>query len=405
VLILTINCGSSSLKVDLLDYAENRPDIRVGSISVFGIGSEPKARARFGESAAEAMPILAGGYGEATVAALVQFRQRRLLSHLSAAGHRVVHGGSALTGPTLLDEPVLSAIAEASELAPLHNQPAIEAIHACREVLGPALPMVATFDTAFFRGLPAIASTYAIPRDLASKFGIRRYGFHGLAHRYMSQRFQEISGRRDARLVTLQLGAGCSAAAIRGGAPVDTSMGFTPLEGLVMATRSGDIDPTIPGYVAARTGMTMAEVEEMLNERSGLLGLSGATRDAQRLLEAEAAGDEGARLALDVFCYRIRKYIGAYAAALGGLDGIVFGGGIGENSADLRERIASGFQWLGLDLDGGRNRNVTGDSGRISSDSSALDCYVVRVDEAPIIARDTAACLSASKEAADDTEC
>jgi acetate kinase len=254
---------------------------------------------------------------------------------------------------------------------------------------------VATFDTAFHRTLPERASRYAIPLELADKHRIRRYGFHGLAHRYMTERYAAITATplEQVKLVTLQLGNGCSATAIEGGRSVDTSMGFTPLEGLIMGTRSGDVDPSLAGILARREGVDIEEAEAWLNTRSGLLGVSGRSSDMRELLEAEANGDDRAALAVDMFCYRARKYVGAYLAALDGADAVVFGGGIGENAPPVRARICAGMEWCGLTLDEGRNARTVGCEGRISTDDSRVHAYVIQVNEAAVIARDTVRCL------------
>ncbi|MDY6917699.1 MAG: acetate/propionate family kinase, partial [Chloroflexota bacterium] len=314
---------------------------------------------------------------------------------LSGVGHRVVHGGSRFVEPTLIDEHVIDAIETAGELAPLHNRPALNAIRAARAMAGTGVPMVAVFDTAFHNTMPQAAALYAIPPELASRHRIRRYGFHGLAHRYMAERYAAATSTPAAttRLVTLHLGNGCSATAIEGGRSVDTSMGFTPLEGLVMGTRSGDIDPSVLGYLARSEGVDFAEVEEWLNTRSGLLGLSGRSRDMRELLEAESAGDAAAALAIDMFCYRARKYVGAYLAVLHGADAVLFGGGIGENAPAVRARICAGLEWCGLRLDRERNSSTVGTEGRITADDAPVHACVVPVDEASVIVSDTAGCL------------
>jgi acetate kinase len=257
--------------------------------------------------------------------------------------------------------------------------------------------MVAVFDTAFHRSLPIVASRYAIPQELADKHHIQRYGFHGIAHRYLAERCAARMGRplEDLKLITLQLGNGCSAAAVAAGRSVDTSMGLTPLEGLIMGTRSGDIDPSLPGFLARREGVAVEEVDRWLNHRSGLLGLSGRSQDMRELLHAEQEGDAGASLAIDMFCYRARKYVGAYLAVLGGADAVVFGGGIGENAPAVRARICSGMDWCGLSLDPGRNAGTIGREGRISAEGAGLEAHVLPVDEASVIARETRHCLSA----------
>jgi len=285
----------------------------------------------------------------------------------------------------------MNASATLGNLAPLHNSPSLEAIQAAREVLGPSVPQLAIFDTAFHRLLPERASCYAIPYQMAAKHNIRRYGFHGLAHRYMTERYAAMMATPldEVKIITLQLGNGCSATAVAGGRSVDTSMGLTPLEGLMMGTRSGDVDPSLTIFLARWEGVTAEEVEYWLNTKSGLLGVSGRSRDMRELLKAECQGDVHAALAVEMFCYRVKKYIGSYLAALGGVSGIVFGGGIGENAPEVRARILDGMEWCGLKLDEKRNVDTKGVEGCISTDNATLHAYVIPVNEASIIARDT----------------
>jgi len=248
------------------------------------------------------------------------------------------------------------------------------------------------FDTAFHQTMPPAAYTYAIDRAVAAKHRVRRYGFHGTSHRYVAYRWRKLAGRtkEQTNLVTLHLGNGCSACAIKGGKSIDTSMGMTPLEGLVMGTRSGDIDPAILDFVSAKEGLTLHELDSMLNKQSGLLGLSGLTADMRELLAEEAEHDDRrARLAVDMFCYRVKKYLGAYLAAMNGADAIVFAGGIGENSAEVRARICTGLDWLGIALDPARNAATTGTEGRIDRDGTRLEVWVIPTDEELLIARDT----------------
>ncbi|MDO8567937.1 MAG: acetate/propionate family kinase [Dehalococcoidales bacterium] len=320
-----------------------------------------------------------------------------LLEHdgLEAVGHRVVHGGELFVKPTSINDEVINAIESISHLAPLHNEPALSAIRTAREILGSAIPQVAVFDTSFHHTLPERAARYAIPTALAEKHHIHRYGFHGLAHRYMTERYAAITATpvEQIKLVTLQLGNGCSATAVENGRSVDTSMGFTPLEGLVMGTRSGDVDPSLAGFLARAEKVDVGEVERWLNTRSGLLGISGYSNDMRELLEAEARGNALAALAVDMFCYRVRKYVGAYLTVLGGADAIVFGGGIGENAPQVRARICGGMEWCGLILDQHRNTIAIGSESRVSADNSKIHAYVIPVDEGAIIARDTMWCL------------
>jgi acetate kinase len=289
----------------------------------------------------------------------------------------------------------MSYIEALGELAPLHNLPALAAIRAALRAMNPPVPMVAVFDTAFHRTMPERASLYPIPRELSEKHGIRRYGFHGTAHVCMVERYCALAATpvEDTRLITLQLGNGCSATAVSGGRSVDTSMGFTPLEGLMMGTRSGSVDPSLVGFLARREGVDTAEAEEWLNKRSGLLGISRTSRDVRELLDAEESGDRSAALALEMFCERVRKQIGAYLTVLGGADAIVFGGGIGENAPPIRERVLSDMGWCGLDLDPVRNANAVGVETRITAEGSRIHAYVVSVDEETRIATETASLL------------
>jgi acetate kinase len=313
---------------------------------------------------------------------------------VEAVGHRVVHGGARFTVPTPIDDAVLEAIEALETLAPLHNRPSLAGIRACQGALKPAVPMVAVFDTAFHAALPERAASYAIPWELARRHGIRRFGFHGISYAWATLRAAALLGRAadDVRLVVLHLGNGASAAAIRDGRSVDTSMGLTPLEGLVMGTRSGDLDPALVGYLVRVERADVAEVEAWLNERSGLVGLAGGSGDVRDLLARER-DDARARLALDVFCHRARKYLGAYLAVLGGADAVVFTGGIGTHQPEIRRRIAGGLEWCGLALDGDRNAATHGE-GVISAPGAAIRALVVAADEERIIAHETAACLA-----------
>jgi acetate kinase len=389
--VLALNCGSATLKFGLFaSPTPAEPGQRLARGVVDGIGGHATLAFAAGEARFEEQgPI--DDHGGATRQVLEWLSTERF--RIDAAGHRVVHGGAAFGEPVLVDESVVATLQAESALAPLHNQPALAALRAARRFLGEKRPQVATFDTTFHRTLPDRASIYAIPRDLARRHGIRRYGFHGLAHRYMAERAAELVGKplADTRLITLQLGSGCSAAAVEAGRCVDTSMGLTPLEGLVMGTRSGDLDPAIPGVIARREEVELETVDDWLNHRSGLLGLSGTSADVRDLLAAE---DPDSILALDVYCYRVRKYLGAYLAALGGADAVVFGGGVGEHQAPIRERVCADMGWAGIELDSVRNQAAGGAEIRISAERSPVSVWVVPVDEESVIARDVAACLA-----------
>jgi acetate kinase len=304
-----------------------------------------------------------------------------------------VHGGEHLQQSARIDAAVLAAIEECIELAPLHNPANLKGIRAARAILGEGVPDVAVFDTAFHATMPEVAYLYGIPYQYYRRFKVRRYGFHGTSHRYVAYRYRKLRGipKEKVNIVTLHLGNGCSACAIREGRSFDTSMGFTPLEGLVMGTRSGDIDPSIVEYLSEKEGVSLQETTAILNRQSGLLGISGLTADMRDLLAEEAEHDDRrARLAIDVFCHRARKYIGAYVAALGPAEAVIFSGGIGENSPEVRARICAGLECLGLALDAGRNAALAdGRAGPITKEGSRLAAWVIPTDEELLIARDT----------------
>jgi acetate kinase len=312
---------------------------------------------------------------------------------IGAVGHRVVHGGERFQSSVLIDDEVIEGIEANIALAPLHNPANLQGYNAARAVL-PDAPQVAVFDTAFHQTMPEPAFLYALPYSLYQRFGIRRFGFHGTSHRFVSGRLAALLGREaddpDLRLITCHLGNGCSVCAVRGGKSVDTSMGFTPLEGLVMGTRCGDLDPAALLFIMGREEIGAAEASALMNKHSGLLGLSGLSHDMRTLLEAEEKGNERARLAIDLFCYRLRKYIGAYVAALGGADAIAFAGGIGENAPAVRERTLQGLDALGLALDPARNAEARGREEEISPEGAKPRVFVVPTNEELMIARDAA---------------
>jgi len=408
--VLAINSGSSSLKFKVIEFdespktaarftASNRYE---GSIEDIGPAAKMVLRPAGKTVIQTTGPV--STHAEAVRCMMQMLEESSRLDgrdlRVDAVGHRVVHGGEQFREPVVIDDDVVAAIDRLAEWAPLHNPGSIAGIEGARAVLGLDIPMVAVFDTAFHRSIPPRAATYAIDLDLARKHGIHRYGFHGIAHASLAGICAAAVNHPLAqlRLITLQLGNGCSATAIDGGRSVDTSMGFTPLEGLVMGTRSGDLDPAVVGHLARREGLSVDEVERLLNEHSGLLGISGLSRDMRELLNAaEGKPDSRAALALDIFCYRVRKYIGAYLAVLGGADGVVFGGGIGERSAVIRARICEGMDWCGLRLDPLRNeaaREIApGDAIKISEEGVPLVCYVAGGDEELEIARATFECI------------
>src|SRR3990170_318134 len=393
--ILVINSGSSTVKFQVIETTDATGDLRRqqklarGLVDRIGAGASYRFEGLGRSTKAGSLPV---GDHEEAVRSIIHWLQSNWPEQgLDAVGHRVVHGGDRFAGSARIDEDVVATLETLCEIAPLHNPPAVSGIRAAQKILGAAVPMVAVFDTSFHHTIPERATTYAIPYELSQKHKIRRYGFHGLAHQYDIARYAELNGKPVAqvRAVTLHLGNGCSATAIRNGQSIDTSMGFTPLEGLVMGTRSGDLDPALVSYLAHKEGVTAVDIEDMLNKRSGLLGLSGLSNDMRELT---AAYDENprARLAVDVFCYRARKYLGAYLAALGGAEAVIFSGGIGENSPLVRKNILSGMEWCGLRLDDAENARVIGRDGRLSEAQSKLDIFVVHTDEEAIIARETA---------------
>jgi acetate kinase len=402
--VLVLNCGSSSVKFQLIatDLERIKQDAdqrlahglveRVGGAGIITFTAEGKKPKRYAEpvrdTRAAVEMILRWAVSEESGISEV-----RSIADIHAVGHRVVHGGEQFTRSALITDAVLHGIEDCIELAPLHNPANIQGILAARALLGIAIPQVAVFDTAFHQTLPEHSFLYALPYQLYRRHRIRRYGFHGTSHRYVAYRYRTLKGitREQTNVITLHLGNGCSIAAIKDGNSIDTSMGFTPLEGLVMGTRSGDLDASIVDLIATKEGLSSREVEVMLNKQSGLLGISGLTDDMRELLaEAHEHDDRRARLAIEIFCYRARKYIGSYLAAMNGADAIVFTGGIGENSPEIRNLICAELSWLGVELDANLNANHGADKGgQISSDSSRLSVFAIKTNEELLIARDT----------------
>ncbi|NOS82177.1 MAG: acetate kinase [Nitrospira sp.] len=408
--LLAINAGSSSLKFKVVTFDESpmtaAPIVTSSRYdgSVEDIGPAARLTLRLAGKTVIQTTGTISTHAEAVERMLQMLeessRREGPVLNIDAIGHRVVHGGEQFQEPVVIDDAVMDAIEGLAELAPLHNPGSIAGIKGARAVLGAQIPMVAVFDTAFHRLIPPRAANYAIDLDLAREHGIHRYGFHGIAHASLAGICAKAVNRPLAqlRLITLQLGNGCSATAIDRGRSVDTSMGFTPLEGLVMGTRSGDLDPAVVWHLVRKEGLSVDEVERLLNERSGLLGLSGVSHDMRDVLKAaEGKPDSRAALAVEMFCYRVRKYIGAYLAVLGGADALVFGGGIGERSAVIRARICEEMGWCGLRLDRHRNdaavQVAPGEAVRISEASAPISCYVAGVDEELEIARATRDCV------------
>ncbi len=396
--ILVLNCGSSSLKYQLVDMT-NEHVLASGLCERIGIAGPKFKHVPAGKPDYRAEPKM-DNHAEAisvVLAALVDKNHGVIKSveEISAIGHRVVHGGEYFSDSVLITDAVKEAIKKCAELAPLHNPPNLTGIEACEQLM-PGKPQVAVFDTAFHQTMPDKAYLYAIPYELYEQYKIRRYGFHGTSHKYVAQRTAKflVKPLEELRIITCHLGNGASVCAIKYGQSVDTSMGFTPLEGLAMGTRSGDIDPAVIAYVMEKEQMTAKEVENMLNKKSGVLGISGVSSDFRDIEGAAEAGNDRAKKALEVFYYRVAKYVGAYAAAMGGVDAIVFTAGLGENSAEAREKICSYLGYLGLNVDHNKN-NTRGKEVDFSTKSSTVRGLVIPTNEEIMIARDTNALTQA----------
>ena len=391
--VLVINCGSSSLKFQLIN-AESEEVLAKGICERIGIDGRLTYQPEGGEKevSEKAMP---------THTEAIQFVIEALtnpetgvvksLDEIGAVGHRVVHGGEKFTSSCLINDESMKAIEECNDLAPLHNPANLIGIRACQELM-PGVPMVAVFDTAFHQTMPDVAYTYGIPYEYYEKYKVRRYGFHGTSHSYVSKRTAEIVGKPydQMKIIVCHLGNGASISAVNCGKSVDTSMGLTPLEGLVMGTRSGDLDPAIIDFVGKKEGLSLDEMNEVLNKKSGMLGISGVSSDGRDLEAAAETGNKRAQLALDVFDYRVIKYIGAYAAAMNGVDAIAFTAGIGENNIKMRKDVCSSLTYLGVKLDEEKN-NVRGEERIISADDSKVQVLLVPTNEELAIARETLA--------------
>jgi len=406
--VLVLNCGSSSVKFRLiatdLDLIAQNADRRLAKGTIERIGGEAIIRVQVEgrdpqrtTSSLRDINAAVDFIARWAASAEAGIEQIKSIADIQAVGHRVVHGGERFKESVLITDEVVRAVEDCIDLAPLHNPANLTGISATRKLFGEGLPQVAVFDTAFHQTLPDHAFLYALPYQLYRRYRLRRYGFHGISHRYVAYRYRVMRNiaREATNIITLHLGNGCSATAISAGNSIDTSMGLTPLEGLVMGTRSGDLDPAIMEFIAAKEGLSTREIETLMNKQSGLLGISGLTSDMRELLaEEREENDRRAKLAIDIFCYRARKYIGSYLAAMNGADALVFTGGIGENSPEVRARICDGLQWIGIELDEELNRLHTGGrEGLISREGSRPAVYVIPTDEELLIARDTVRCV------------
>jgi acetate kinase len=401
--ILVLNCGSSSVKYQFIDISKSYV-LAKGMVSRIGASAavlvhKPHDRPEVTISGEILDHIMAV---EHVIAMLLSPNHGviRDKSEIDAVGHRVVHGGEKFPDSVLIDRELMQILRSCIELAPLHNPHNIRGITACTQIL-PGVPQVAVFDTAFHQKMPPYAYIYGIPYVLYKRYSIRRYGFHGTSHHYVSRRAAKMLDRplEDLKIITCHLGNGASMTAIKGGISIDTSMGFTPLEGLLMGTRSGDLDPAIILHIMAREELSLHEANTLLNKHSGLQGISGVSGDMRDIISEAQKGNSSAQLALEVYCYRIRKYIGAYAAAMGGLDVLVFTAGIGENSSVVRRKCCEGLEFLGIKIDETRNEE-TSDKGsrRIQTDDSTVEVLVIPTNEELVIALDTQRVIQEAEE-------
>lgn len=395
--VLVINCGSSSLKYQLINM-DNEVVLAKGICERIGIeGSFLKHQPGEGDKITIEKPMPT--HTEAIQSVLEALTNSihgviKNMSEINAVGHRVVHAGEKFATSVIINDAVMDALNECIELAPLHNPPNIIGIEACKKIM-PNVPMVGVFDTAFHQTMSKEAYIYAIPYELYEKHKIRRYGFHGTSHKYVSERAAEFLGKplSELKIITCHLGNGASISAVKNGKSVDTSMGFTPLEGLVMGTRAGDMDPAIVTFLQEKEGLTATQVNDLLNKKSGVLGISKLSSDFRDIEEAAEAGNENAQLALEIYNYRVKKYIGAYMAAMNGADAIVFTAGLGENSDVVRAAICKDMEFLGIKLDLQKN-NVRGKLTDISAEGSRVKVLIVPTNEELMIARDTKVLLN-----------
>ncbi len=391
--ILVINAGSSSLKYQFIDIT-SKTVLAKGlceRIGIEGSNISQKANGKPDYSLKKPMNDHADAI-QMVIDALTSSEHGVISSmqEIDAVGHRVVHGGEAFSGSVIIDEEVMKAIEDCIDLAPLHNPPNLIGIRACEKIM-PGTPQVAVFDTAFHQTVPEKAFLYPLPYELYKKHKIRKYGFHGTSHRFVSERAAKMLGKspEELKIVTMHLGNGSSITAVDRGKSIDTSMGFTPLAGVMMGTRCGDIDPAIVTFLMDKENMTIDEVNKIMNKESGVFGISGVSSDFRDLAAAAEAGNARAKLALDMFIYRVRRYIGAYAASMGGLDAVVFTAGIGENTASIRAGVVEGLEFMGLKMDYEKN-NIRGEELDISTPDSKVRILVIPTNEELMIAMDTA---------------
>ncbi|RLE17440.1 MAG: acetate kinase [Acidobacteria bacterium] len=401
MIILTLNCGSSSVKYQLIN-TKNKVKLAKGSVERIGMASSIISIATSDDKKKKlTKEILDHTAAIGAILELMKDKDLKILKsfdEIDAVGHRVVHGGEEFKSSMLITREVKDKLRENFKLAPLHNPPNLKGIEAAERVLA-GRPHVGVFDTAFHSSMPPKAYIYALPYVFYKRYQIRRYGFHGTSHRFVSEYLTKFykDGAKGKKIITAHIGNGASMAAIVDGKSVDTSMGFTPLEGLVMGSRCGDLDPAIILYIMGLQELSKSEADSLLNKHSGLMGISGLSSDVRDLEEEMAAGNKRAKLAMDVYCYRIRKYVGAYAAAMGGLDALIFTAGVGENSSFLRKTVCEGLDFLGVSLDDKKNEERSSNARKISSEKSKADVFVIPTDEELVIALDTEKIVKESK--------
>ena len=393
--VLVINCGSSSLKYQLID-SRSEDVLATGLCERIGIDGRMTHTPSGGDTVVKNDPLPDHGAAIQSVLSALTDREHGVISSLGeigAVGHRLVHGGEKFAASVILNDEVIAEVEACNDLAPLHNPANLIGVRACRQIM-PDVPMVGVFDTAFHQTMPPKAYLYGIPHQYYEEHKVRRYGFHGTSHNYVSQRVHHLAelDPDNSRVIVCHLGNGASVTAVKNGKSVDTSMGLTPLEGLIMGTRSGDLDPGVIEYIAKKEHLTLEEVLKVLNKESGVLGLSGVSSDFRDLAEAMEQGNEQAAVAVEAFCYRVAKHIGAYTAALNGVDAIVFTAGIGENAAHIRSMVCDYLGFLGITIDEEKNA-VRGKETEISTPDSKVSVFVIPTNEELAIARETAALL------------
>ena len=398
MIILVVNAGSSSLKYQLLNM-ENEEVIAKGNADRIGIGGHISHKTFDGRTVdmdcnfpthTEAFEKLVEVLTTGDAAVI------KSMSEISAVGHRIVQGAEIFTKSVLVTDEVIQQIDDLQELAPVHNHPHALALWACKKVIPETVPQVVVFDTGFHQTMPAKAYMFGLPYECYKDFAVRKYGFHGTSHRFVSQKLAEAMGKdvKDLKIVSCHLGNGSSITAVDGGKSVDTSMGFTPLDGVLMGTRSGCVDPSAVTFVQKKLGLSASEMSEYLNKKSGFLGISGVSSDNRDITKAAEEGNERAILAGDMLVYQIKKYIGSYAAAMNGLDAVLFTGGIGENATDVREKVCADMSFFGIEIDNELNSTIRGKLQKISTENSKVEVWVVPTNEELLIARDTLALIS-----------